>query len=54
MSKCQKTQVTAHSVEDVEQGEHSSIASGSANLYRHYGDQYGISQKNRELIYVKI
>jgi len=27
------TQVTAHAGEDVEQGEHSSIAGGSANLY---------------------
>jgi hypothetical protein len=27
-----KSKVTAHSIEDVEQGEHSSIAGGSANL----------------------
>jgi hypothetical protein len=29
-------QVTAHAGEDVEQGEHSSIAGGSTNLYSHY------------------
>jgi hypothetical protein len=34
------TQVTAHAGEDMEQGEHPSIAVGSANLYRHYGNQY--------------
>ena len=32
-------QLTAHAGEDVEQGEHSSIADGSANLYSHYRNQ---------------
>ena len=35
-----KTQVTAHAGEDVEQGEHSSIAGGSANLYNHSGNTF--------------
>ncbi|EGV97061.1 hypothetical protein I79_013255 [Cricetulus griseus] len=33
--------MTAHDGEDVEKGEHSSIAGGSANLYTHCGNQYG-------------
>ena len=40
------TQVTAHAGEDVEQGEHSSIADGSANLYSHYRNQYGNFSEN--------
>ena len=33
-------QVTAHAGKDVEQGEHSSVANGSANLHSHFGNQY--------------
>jgi hypothetical protein len=33
--------MTAHAGEDVESGKHSSIVGGSANLYSHYGNQYG-------------
>ena len=39
---------------DVEQGEHSSIAGGSANLYSHYGNQcrsFSESQKEIQLEY---
>ena len=47
------TQVTAHAGEDVEQGEHSFIAGWSANLYSHYGNQYGGSLESRKSIYLK-
>ena len=40
-----ETQVTAYPNKVVEQGEHSFIAGGSANLYNHFGNQFGISQK---------
>ena len=40
-----KTQVITHAGEDIEQGEHSSIASGSANLCNHFRNQFGSSQK---------
>jgi len=30
-------------------GERSSTADGSANLYNHYGNQYGISSKKKKL-----
>jgi hypothetical protein len=33
-----KTQATAHAGEDVDQGEHSSIAGERANLYNHSGN----------------
>jgi hypothetical protein len=33
--------VTTHAGEDVEQGEHFSIAGGSANLYSHFRNHYG-------------
>jgi hypothetical protein len=33
--------VTAHAGEDVEQGEHSSIAGENANLYNHCENQFG-------------
>ena len=36
-----KTQITDYAGEDGEQREHSSIAGGSTNLYRHFGYQYG-------------
>jgi hypothetical protein len=39
------TQVTSHADKNVEQGEHSSIASESANLYIHCGNQYGGSSE---------
>ena len=38
----------------MEQGEHSSVAGGSANLYSYFGNQYGYFSENRELIYLKI
>ena len=41
-----KTQVTTDAGEDVEQGEHSSIACGSANLYNHVGNQFGSFSEN--------
>ncbi|KAL6041954.1 hypothetical protein STEG23_010455, partial [Scotinomys teguina] len=48
------TQVTAHAGKVVEEWEHSSFAGGTANLYSHYGNHYGSSSENRELIYLKI
>ena len=36
-----KTQRTAHAGEVVEEGEQSSIAGGSENLYDHSGNQFG-------------
>ena len=45
--------MTAHTEEDVEQGKHSSTASGSANLYNHFGHQYGSFLENWEFIYLK-
>jgi hypothetical protein len=41
-----KTQVTTDAGEDVEQGEHSSIACGSAKLYNHVGNQFGSFSEN--------
>ena len=41
-----KTQVTAHAGKDVEQGEHSSIAGGSTNLYNHFENQFGGFSEN--------
>ena len=43
-----KTQSTAHAGEDVEQGEHSSIADGSANLYINFGNQFDNFSENWE------
>jgi hypothetical protein len=40
--------VTAHAGEDVEQGEHSSIADGNANMYSCYGNQCDGSLENGE------
>ena len=37
----QKTLMIAYAREGEEQGEHSSIANGSAKLYSHFGNQYG-------------
>ena len=45
--------MTAYTDKNVEQGEHSSIAGESANLYSHYGNQYGSSSENWELIHLK-
>jgi hypothetical protein len=41
-----KIQVTTHAGKDVEQGEHSFIASEIGNVYNHTGNQSGGSQKN--------
>jgi hypothetical protein len=38
--------VTTHAGEDVEQGEHFSITAGSANLYNHFGNQFGGFSEN--------
>jgi hypothetical protein len=43
-------QVTAHVGEHVKQGEHSSIAGGCANLYIHFGNQYGSFSENWDLM----
>ena len=40
-----KTQATADDGEEVEQGERSSIAGGTANLYNHFGSQCGFLRK---------
>jgi hypothetical protein len=37
-----------HAGKDVEQGEYSSIAAGSANLYNHFGNQLGGFSDNWE------
>jgi hypothetical protein len=39
-------EVTVHAGEDILQGEHSSIAGGSANVYSQYGNQYEVSSEN--------
>jgi hypothetical protein len=41
-----KIQVTADAGKDVEEEEHSSIAGGIANLYKHSGNQSGSSLEN--------
>jgi hypothetical protein len=43
-----ETQGAADAVEDVEQGEHSSIAGGSANFYNHFGNQFDSFSENWE------
>jgi hypothetical protein len=40
--------VTAHADEDVEQGEHSSIADGGANLYNHFENHFSGFSENWE------
>jgi hypothetical protein len=45
---------TAHAGKDMEQGEHSSIASEYVNWYNHFENQYGVSSENWELICFKI
>jgi hypothetical protein len=47
------TQVAAHAREDVEQGRHSSIAHGTANLYYHSGNQFGGFSENWQYFYLK-
>lgn len=44
--------MAAHGGKDMEKGEHSYIASESANLYSHYRNQYGGSLENWKLIYL--
>ena len=39
--KKKKTQAISHASKDMGQGEQSSIAGGSANLYNHSGNQSG-------------
>ncbi|EGW10962.1 hypothetical protein I79_012172 [Cricetulus griseus] len=46
--------MTVHVGEDVEKGEHSSTAGGSANLYSHFGNQYGDSSGKWESVHLKI
>ena len=41
-----KNKGTPHAGKDVEQEEHSYIASGDANLDNHYGNQFGSLSKN--------
>ena len=41
--------MTAYAGEDVEQREHSSIACRSANLYSHFGNQYGDNSETWDL-----
>jgi hypothetical protein len=48
-----KTQEMTHASEDVEQGEQSIIAGGSAHLYIHFGNQFGIFSENWEYFYIK-
>jgi hypothetical protein len=45
--------VTAHTGEDTEKGGHSSIASGTEDLYNEYGNQYGGSTEKWKSIYLK-
>ena len=44
----QEHRAIADAGEDVEQGEHSSTAGGSANLYNHSGNQFGGFSENWE------
>jgi hypothetical protein len=45
--------VRAHAGKDMEQEEHSSIASRSANLYKNIGNQFGGFSENWEKFYLK-
>jgi hypothetical protein len=49
-----KDEIQAPASKEMEQGEHYSIAGGSMNLDRHFGNQYSTSLKNWESIYLKI
>ena len=44
--------IVAHVGKNVEQGEHSSIAGGSANLKKHFGNEFGSFSENREQFYL--
>ena len=46
MGKIKKPHMTSYAAEDVEQGEHSSSAVGSANLYSHFVNQYDRFSQN--------
>ena len=46
-----ETPMTTYAGEDVEKGEHSFTAGGSANSYSHSGDQYGGFSGKWELTY---
>ena len=45
--------MTAYAREDVEYGEHSSIAGVNENPYSHFGNQYGNFSENLELVYLR-
>jgi hypothetical protein len=45
------TQVTAHAGKDAGEEEHSSTATGTGNLYSHYGNQHRGSSERLESIY---
>ena len=46
--------MTVNAGENVEHGEHSSMAGESVHFYSHCGNQYGSSSQKWELIYLKI
>lgn len=48
-----KNIVITHVGEDLEQGKHSSIVSGSAHLYSHFENQYAKFSENLELTYLR-
>ena len=41
--------MTAHAGEDVDQEKHSSLTGGRANLYNHFGNQFGHFSENWEI-----
>ena len=44
----------AYAGEDVQEGEHSSIAGEKENLYNHFGNQYGGFSENWQSTYLRI
>ncbi|EGW02069.1 hypothetical protein I79_013043 [Cricetulus griseus] len=46
--------MTVYAGEDVEKGEHPSTDGGIANLYSHFGNQYGDSSGKWESVYHKM
>jgi hypothetical protein len=46
MAKIKTSSEIAHAGEDVEQGEHSSTAEGSAHFHNHFGNQFGQLSEN--------
>ena len=46
--------MTAHAGKNVGQGEQSSTAGGSANVYSHFVNQYGSFSENWKLIHLEI